>query len=625
MKIAVFIGGMMYEAQSRLVEGIIKYAGESDDNIYIFTCLGSIYKRSKYAGGEFQIYSLPDLTQYDGVIMVKGTIWNRQVVSEIIQRITDLNIPAVSIEDSIPGKSEFYSDSREVMHELVSHLIEVHGVKKICFLSGPKHNKASAERLEGVLDAVREHGLTLDDDSIHTGDYMADSGRRLVKHLMESGKDLPEAIVCANDFMALGVYMELCKYGVQVGKDVLLTGFDHTSDTSNLMPAITTVESSQREIGYEACKSLAENRVVENRKFKAKCCYEGSCGCPEHRNRNFSEELLLNAQRKRDRDTMVEISRSMASNMNECDNLQDFCECLKTYIEALKADFVYLCLCVEEEAEDKAGYEYDYKIRESYSERVYIPLAYEKGNFTEYPSFASNELLPKSVLEKIGSGVCIVVPIYFRNNCLGYLVTCGSSMPYKNTEFYNWVTYISSALENIRKQEELKRLVNKLSSVWMLDSLTQVYNRAGFFYFADDVIEECKRKDIPIGILFVDINKLKRVNDGYGHQEGDFYIKSVAGYMEDLKSKEQLLMRYGGDEFVVLGKLIKGNEFDSLTEKLNLKLEECRKQNGKPYGMSVSMGFQSVVITDDFKIDRCMEQADMEMYKMKCKSSEVSR
>lgn len=45
MKIAVFIGGMMYEAQSRLVEGIIKYAG-----------------------GEFQIYSLPDLTQYDGVI-----------------------------------------------------------------------------------------------------------------------------------------------------------------------------------------------------------------------------------------------------------------------------------------------------------------------------------------------------------------------------------------------------------------------------------------------------------------------------------------------------------------------------------------------------------------------------
>lgn len=118
--------------------------------------------------------------------------------------------------------------------------------------------------------------------------------------------------------------MELCKYGVQVGKDVLLTGFDHTSDTSHLMPAITTVESSQREIGYEACKNLAGNNPTENRKFKAKCCYKGSCGCPEHRSRNFSEELLLNAQRKRDRDTMVEISRSMASNMNECDNRRIF-------------------------------------------------------------------------------------------------------------------------------------------------------------------------------------------------------------------------------------------------------------------------------------------------------------
>lgn len=59
---------------------------------------------------------------------------------------------------------------------------------------------------------------------------------------------------------------------------------------------------------------------------------------------------------------------------------------------------------MEEEREDNTGYEYDYKIRESYSERVYIPLAYEKGNFTEYPSFASKELLPKNVMEKSGTG-----------------------------------------------------------------------------------------------------------------------------------------------------------------------------------------------------------------------------
>ena len=176
---------------------------------------------------------------------------------------------------------------------------------------------------------------------------------------------------------------------------------------------------------------------------------------------------------------------------------------------------------------------------------------------------------------------------------------------------------ISNALESMRKQGELKRLVKKLKDVWMLDSLTQIYNRAGFFHFADKLLKECKQNNTPIGMLFVDINKLKRVNDGYGHEEGDFYIKTVADYMKKLKNEEQLLMRYGGDEFVVLGPYTKGDEFAGLTENLNLRLEECRRQNEKPYEMSVSIGFQSVSMTQDFQLDQLMKQADQEMYSMK--------
>lgn len=162
-------------------------------------------------------------------------------------------------------------------------------------------------------------------------------------------------------------------------------------------------------------------------------------------------------------------------------------------------------------------------------------------------------------------------------------------------------------------------MVKKLRDVWMLDSLTQIYNRAGFFHFADKLLKECKQHDTPIGMMFVDINKLKHVNDGYGHEEGDFYIKTVADYMKKLKNEKQLLMRYGGDEFVVLGEFIKGDEFTGLIDKLNPMLEECKRQNEKPYEMSVSIGFQSVSMTQDFKLEQLMKQADQEMYNMKKK------
>lgn len=101
--------------------------------------------------------------------------------------------------------------------------------------------------------------------------------------------------------------------------------------------------------------------------------------------------------------------------------------------------------------------------------------------------------------EKLDGEVCIIAPLHFRKNCLGYLVMCGSRLPFNNTQFQNWIMNISSALENIRKQGELKRLLHKLNSVWMLDNLTQLYNRTGFFHYAGSILETCRIEGLPIG------------------------------------------------------------------------------------------------------------------------------
>ncbi len=615
MKIAVFIGGIAYEIQKRLLEGIMKYAREEKISIHVFTANGDLYKQSEYGMGEFQIYQLPDLSRYDGIIFARDTIQNERYADDITGRIRRSGKPVVSIENPIDGMPVFYVDNREAMEEITTHLITMHGAKDFYYLSGPRENPESAERLKGVRDALKKYGMELDDKRIYYGNYWIDSGKRFAKELIRQGEYLHSAVICANDDMALGVYTELLKCGVQIGSDILLTGFDHATEAAYLIPAITTVEKPQIKIGYEACRSLAEEKVIRNQKFKVKCCLRGSCGCREHRRRNVAEIQLWNTEQKLEAVSMAENNKNMASDLNDCDNIQDFCECLKSYIAQLDFSFVYLCLCEEEVSEDKA--EYDYHIRENYTERVFIPIAYEKGKFTTYSYFNSNEFLPGECREKTEGEVCIATPLHFRRNCLGYLVMCGSEMPFNNVQFQNWIMNISSALENIRKQEELRRLVRKLNRVWMLDNLTQVYNRAGFFHYAERILDECRKKNAPIGVIFADINKLKSVNDNYGHEEGDFYIRAVADNLKSLVGREQILMRYGGDEFVVLGKCEKEKEFLVLLEGINPKLEKCRQENKKNYEMSVSIGFQSVSVTKEFKLDQLIEKADREMYKMK--------
>ena len=618
MRIAVLAGNIGNYIQKRLLEGIVRYAKEKKISIDVFTCNGDMYKQSEYGIGELQIYSLPVFTQYDGIIFAKDMIHNVKIADELTQRIKDSGIPTVSIESNNDEMSVFYVDNREAMRVMVSHLIEVHGVKDIFYLSGPKQNQESIERLKGVMDAVREHGLILDDNHIYYGNFMSDSGEKLIGYLMKSGTSLPDAIICANDEMALGAYIELYRRGIQVGSDICLTGYGNFSGDTDLIPALTTVEKPQMQIGYEACKSLVEKEPIHVRKFRVKHYYRGSCGCAEHREEDIPELRMKSVQQELETAIITENNKYMISDLSNCDNLQDFYECLKSYIVQMGFSFMYLCLCEEKISTDNL--EYDYQFRTVYSKRIHIPIAYEKGIFAEYPYFNCKEILPEICRKKIGIEVCTVMPLHFRRNCLGYMVVCGNSLQLNVSQFSNWIMNISNTLENIYKQNELKRLVRKLSSIWMMDSLTQTYNRAGFFHFADGIIEECKKESVPIGIFFADINKLKQVNDNYGHEEGDFYIKSVASHMNRLKKEEQLLMRYGGDEFVVLGKLIKGNEFSRLIEELNPKLEECGKQNEKNYEMSVSIGFQSVIVMEDFKLDQLMKQADWEMYKMKKKN-----
>jgi diguanylate cyclase (GGDEF)-like protein len=626
MKIAVLIGGIAYEAQRLFLEGIMSYAKDKAIQIFVFTCNGDFYQNSDYGVGEYNIFNLPELSSFDGIIYSKNTIQSEKMGTALTERIQKSGVNAISIEVKLTGMPRYYVDNQKAMTKMITHLVKKHHIKSLYYLSGPAQNHESGERLKGVLKSAARNGISLDEDHIFYGDYWVESGKEMVRQLLQQGKialsdqpnQYPAAIVCANDDMAVGVYMELADHNIQVGKDVLLTGFDHTSDSDNLTPAITTIEKPQFQMGYEACKVLSEKMKPESQEFAVNCYFRGSCGCRENRRKSLSDIQLQDAKRRTAMMSMSELTKNMASDLNDYDNLHDFCQSLKHHIVNTDFTSFYLCLC--EEPKQDLSMEMIDTTRETYTDNMIIPLAYENNQFTEYGSFDRRLLLPKSIPES-GAGITyIVMPLHFRKNCLGYCVFSGSDWPMRSTQFQNWVMNIGSALENIRKQTALKTLINKLNDMWVMDTLTGVFNRAGFFRFADKIQSKCMEEDTPIGIIFIDIDKLKTVNDTYGHEEGDFYIKAVAEQLKKHKDSDEIIMRYGGDEFVVLGQVKSQNVHNHYSHIINTALEQCRQAYGKPYKMSVSTGITSVKIGEDFRLDILIENADKEMYYEKRKN-----
>ena len=83
--------------------------------------------------------------------------------------------------------------------------------------------------------------------------------------------------------------------------------------------------------------------------------------------------------------------------------------------------------------------------------------------------------------------------------------------------------------------------------------LTQMHNRAGFYYEAKTILEILKLQDSKIFVLFSDVDGLKKINDTYGHEMGDALIKEMAACFKENITNDMWAMRYGGDEFVVFG------------------------------------------------------------------------
>jgi LacI family transcriptional regulator len=175
------------------------------------------------------------------------------------------------------------ADNRAGSIALVTHLIEGHGRRRLHYVDGPSTAPDAMERRRGLTQVLRSHpGCVLTGTSL--GRFSVASGEEAGQQIL-AGAELPEAIVCANDQMAIGVLQALAKGGVRVPDDVAVVGFDDIFPGSLCDPPLTTVHQPMRLLGERACTRLLEriaNPDLHPRVelLPTELVIRSSCGCP---------------------------------------------------------------------------------------------------------------------------------------------------------------------------------------------------------------------------------------------------------------------------------------------------------------------------------------------------------
>jgi LacI family transcriptional regulator, galactose operon repressor len=197
----------------------------------------------------------------------------------------DLHFPMVLLyqtpPDSLPIPHVNF-ENKTGARNLVDHLIEVHGYRRIAFLKGPEDEEDSYWRERGYLEALAAHSLPFDPALMGVGGFNEELAQHSVEKWLEEGMSM-DAIFAGDDDAAVGVIRALQQAGKNVPQDVAVVGFDDVHLAHYLMPPLTTVRTPVEQSGHEAVRQLVQliqtGHAEQHILLPTELVVRRSCGC----------------------------------------------------------------------------------------------------------------------------------------------------------------------------------------------------------------------------------------------------------------------------------------------------------------------------------------------------------
>ena len=173
------------------------------------------------------------------------------------------------------------------------------------------------------------------------------------------------------------------------------------------------------------------------------------------------------------------------------------------------------------------------------------------------------------------------------------------------------------SMENFYRNKRLECINRGLEEISMRDAMTGLYNRLGYQNQACRIFWENKEKNRNLTILFIDMDRLKYMNDTYGHECGDLAIKITAGAILRYRPDDALAVRMGGDEFLVVLPYMEREKVVELVDRIRSEISRQAKLLELPCELSISAGGINTDMESGKALDDYVREADEIMYREK--------
>lgn len=620
LNIAVAYAGVNAEYQDKICSGILRVAKLKNYNLAFFCPLSNTTNHTLHDSGEEKVFDLMNLELFDVLIVLPVTIPTQDVLDRIINKARSTNTPVISIDRKIAGCHSIDIDYSSGITDIMEHLVVKHGFKEINYVGAYESDLEDDERFSTFRKALRTYGIPYEKKRVCFAEFDEYKAVTRIREYIQQGNKLPQAFVCANDNMALGVCGELARNGIDVPGDVAVTGYGGTDFAAGHCPSITTVKIDFEKTGESAVNIIPDLLKLGKGEFihaqvKNSLVFAESCGCVD-KNDSIHNELMHKMNSENDRfKTFSKRLIRMSEDLTYVNSFDAAFQKLRYYIEDIYVNRFYLCLNTHFEGGDEKNSE---KIDFSeYSDTIDCRIARENGEYLPNTTFPKDRMLPALFAETPFSNVFFITPLHFQDRNFGYIALSCDGYIGSSIIFNTWKMNISTALENIRVRSKLTLYSSMLERMYIRDPLTNLYNRRGALGKAAELFETARSRGKKVFVLAADLDGLKVINDKYGHYEGDNAIVQVGNALNRVAKHRELCARFGGDEFEVMAFNYSERFAEEYVKAVQDMLDGYNKVSNKPYTVSASCGYIVDTPKENETLEDFIHRADALMYDTK--------
>lgn len=603
------------EATHEYITELNRIVSKEGYSIFVYNTCSAVSADSYEGSTQTAIYEYMDFTILDLVIVFEEVLRNQAVTDALIEKAKKNDIPVIVIGNPHEGCINVKYDHGEAFAQVVRHMIEVHHMTRLHFMGGYKGNSFSEERLDAFRRVLKENNLPFDSSMVSYGNFYSHITEKETEAIIASG-NIPEAIVCANDRMAFAVCDVLSRHGIRVPQDVAVTGFDGIPETKFMIPSITSVicdavglarKTAEVILQMESLKGKTEAFWVEPRLSILE-----SCGCnikPNEGSIDYLNSIYHGLYRFQEEELLMS---QITAQVQRCESLEEVAEKLK-----YKKIIYDMCCLVEKgylEDDVESSKEFFESVDPEREMVVIFDADFSGERFVPY-AFPVKEFTPHLDYFLENNRVLVFTALYNVDEPIGYACFFYSEL---NSDNYMKIPQTVNALnnafggyKNLRHEQYLK---NQVDAMYRIDTLTGLYNRRGFVIEYNKLLES-KKEDHPLTIILADLDRLKAINDSYGHKEGDYAIRSVANALKKVCPEGSICTRYGGDEMLAVcpGSL----DVADIKEKFAKYFVELNEKSGRPYKIEASTGIYVTEPGDALGFEDIVEKSDRLMYQEK--------